>query len=255
MTVRRTPRALLLSVGLPSNTRSYRRLDAALDRLTKPIGEYPPMLASWERLDDGRLKLRVHGCWLGLRHKRGYARLPLPLPLHSPTVLSLYVFLNSIWTDNRNTRTSDVGDLYRRVGMMRSLRHGKRRGSQELEATLKRALDTINHYLGKLDEKLLRRHGLHETVPFGYAVEVDPQSGRVRLVALPRNRDEREEIEYEIALRQEGRMPPKSDDEEVTNEDDDFEELDDFEEADDEVENEHELEGYLEAIKSKWTGE
>src|SRR4029453_10197183 len=137
--VERTPRALLASVGLPLNGANNRRLDAALDRLCRPVGKRNPVLADWKRLADGRVRLSVRGPWLKVPAQQGIAGLPLPLPLHSPTTLALYLFLHAVRTDDPNTADIDRERLYVRIGLTQQ-------SSRRLAGILKRTVRSINQH-------------------------------------------------------------------------------------------------------------
>jgi len=70
-----------------------RKVEAALDRLLEPIGLISvPLLQGWTWLESGRLELQVAGRWLDPR----FVKLPLPLPLRSPTALAILMFLMTI---------------------------------------------------------------------------------------------------------------------------------------------------------------
>lgn len=192
VTVRRTPSALLVSVGLRSNGSGHRRLLKALDRLLSPIADWPPVLTSWERLEDGRLRLGVCGDWIALRG--GYKQLPLPLPLHSPTELALYLFSTALHVDHANSKSSSLLSLFARLGVA-----AKRRGATELFAQLGQAIAGINKYLTKLDHAQLERNDLLDVVPSSLDL-LPVKGGHVRLVAIPRHENERAEVEEDIEL-------------------------------------------------------
>ena len=186
----RTPSALLASVGLRLNGANHHRLDAALDRLLNPVANWPPVLIEWSRMKDGRISLSVSGEWLVLQ---AYKKLPLPLPLGSPTVLALFLFAVSLRTDDANTRSSSLFSLFARLGLAY-----KRRSARTLYATLDRAREAVNDYLTSLDPEMIEQCGLLNLVPHQLELVPVEDGTRVRLLALPRHPDRRAEMEEDI---------------------------------------------------------
>src|SRR5262245_50848875 len=193
-------RSLLTSVGLPTTSASYVRLEKALDRLCAPVAKQPPvLLTGWMPTSDGQVRFRVTGAWLDLRD-RGFARLPLPLPgRRSETALALYLFLNSIPTFNSNSEGIAPAQLCARLGMSRRGRSGSR-----LSASLRLARKTINADLAELDEAILRKHKL-DAVPLRYRMQLVGRERRIRFLAIPRNAEAREEMEFVLEQRKRAR--------------------------------------------------
>jgi hypothetical protein len=64
VTVEVSATTLLTCVGLANAGSNHRRLEAALDRLLKPVADRPPVLLGWDPLADNRVRLEVDGLWL-----------------------------------------------------------------------------------------------------------------------------------------------------------------------------------------------
>jgi hypothetical protein len=184
LTVEATASALLTCVGLANNGRNHRRLERTLDRLLEPVAQRPPVLRGWEPLADNRVRLEVDGLWLYADEVFKY--LPRRLPLHSPTVLALALFLRSLqWTNGTNPYDITFFDLFARLGLRYS-RQGHRRLSHQLDS----ALAGVNDWLARLhdaDLKGLRIAASYEIRPIG--------SNKLRFVSRSRHLAERLEAE------------------------------------------------------------
>jgi hypothetical protein len=136
-------RKLFRVAALARNGRSTGRLDAVLDRLTKPIAGLPPVLMRWKRTDN-HLRLWVNAQWVPSSH---FGRVPWPLPTKGATILALYLFL--FGADQRGNKSIRTEVLYRRLGIPLSR---PAHAARALDA----ALDSVNQHLAKLnqDDKL-----------------------------------------------------------------------------------------------------
>lgn len=130
---------LLNAMAVGKNKRNRDALSAALNRLTRPVGKFPPVLREWEELDDGRLKLCANAFWIPASH---FIEIPVPLPT-SATVLTLYLFGVGADTRPGSDTTIKRSELYRYLGIPASLHGGQRRA-------LEKALDALNNHLKKL---------------------------------------------------------------------------------------------------------
>jgi hypothetical protein len=150
ITVERSRRALLTSVGVQVDGHHLARLPDVLDRLCDPIGKYPlpAPLAEWQPLRSGRLRLTVNGAWL----QRPYRQVGLPLPMRLLTPLWLYLFLRGIRTDAINEFSIDFARLCQRVGI--TTRRGAKAAWDQLETTL----NAVNDHLAGLSNESIKAH-------------------------------------------------------------------------------------------------
>ena len=211
------------------------KLAPALNRLLKPVADHPPVLESWERLKDGRLRLQVCGAWFP---RRAYARLPLPLPLHSAMTTSLYLFLNAIRTDWMNKTDIASKSLFNRLGIA-----SQGQAKQRLWDTIRAALKSINEHLAELDGSL-KRHRLMDVVPWRYEIDAVKGARRVRFLAIPRHPDEREAVEDDLEeqRRQEAKRRRRAehfDDDQTTDDEDEIE--DQADEIEDQTDDQDEI--------------
>lgn len=180
--------ALLRLAGLVVCSANRRRLDAALDRLCRPVGdaEHPasPLPTDWQTTAAG-LDLQVSGEWL----EPPFAALPLPLPmLRSPNALSLYLFLQGIDTRGIKAAVIQFVKLCQRLGI--PFRHGAAYCGRKLDA----ALDVVNSHLATLPFEALAKHKVRP--PAECRIEVEDKGRALRFVGLPyRFR----EVEYEVS--------------------------------------------------------
>jgi hypothetical protein len=182
ITIEVSQRALLRQAGLQSDGAHHRRLADTLNRLCLPIGDAQPMLKGWERTPSRRLRLQVFGAWLA----PPFGRVPLPLPVCSPTALALYLFLHGIKTNQHlsnpsNIRQHDLKSFYRRIGI------ATRWGEAVCKRTFKRAFDAVNTHLDLFDINVLRKH----RIPERYGMETSRGGRKVLFVAVPRKRSAR----------------------------------------------------------------
>jgi hypothetical protein len=142
------PGALLRLAGLSPNGKNHARVTAALRRLSRTVGKFPPLLTRWETAPGGKLNLRVEGRWVP---RQRFARVPWPAPTAGPAVLALFLFLFGV--DLRRNSSTSIGivSLYRRLGIPLAR-------PAHAERALGRALDRVNTHLlrlnanGRLDE-------------------------------------------------------------------------------------------------------
>jgi hypothetical protein len=180
-------RALLVSVGLQADRTNYRQLEAALNRLLKPIGRslsrLSPILLNWEPMADGRLQMTVSGEWLN----KSFVKVPLPLPVKTPTVLALYLFLHGIRTNHMNKTGIGLKWLCQRLGLT------THRGVKAATEVINDALELVNNHLEKQKVRTVERYETND--------DDDAAAGQIRFQAIPlQQRDielEEEEIEVE----------------------------------------------------------
>jgi hypothetical protein len=100
VTLTLTRSKLLKLAGLPKKGTNLAKLDQALDRLRKPVGDQVGPLHSWQET-AGALRLNVLGDWL----LPPFVKVPLPVPT-SPSALALFLFIQKVDTHSarRNTR-------------------------------------------------------------------------------------------------------------------------------------------------------
>jgi hypothetical protein len=199
--VERSRRGLLIASGLPSNGDNHHVIDAALDRLCKPIGQSDPILRSWKRLKNG-LRLEVNGLWLN----KPYERVPWPLPLRSPSALRLYLLLQTLDTRPSNTATTSIKNLCYKLGITTDW------GGAVSQRILHKALEAVNAHLDTLDSKLLHKYSIR--LPSGYEIiEDENDSQRIRFQEIVRQGRDRvedetdEDVEFVPSRR---RQRPKS---------------------------------------------
>jgi hypothetical protein len=189
--VKLTPRGLLRTAGIQPNGLHHRQFDAILERLLDPVGENGPAVLDWyQPLRSGLVRLAVNGCWLG----SPFAKVPLPLPLKTPAVLALYLFLAGIDTGASNRRMIDQRTLYRRLGFRTT------RGLPYCRRQLDQALEIINRHLAGLDREALAEQNIK--VPDHYELEFISRD-QVRFVAIRRRQrdDDGDEVEPYIQPR------------------------------------------------------
>jgi hypothetical protein len=128
---------LLRAMAVPRKGANYAALAAALQRLTQPIGRFPPALQRCDELPDGRLQLQVHPFWVPADC---YEPAPSPLPTSGPTVLALYLFCLGADTRPGSDTTITVETLCTLIGIPAA--HARR--------ALTQALQMLNRHLGLL---------------------------------------------------------------------------------------------------------
>jgi hypothetical protein len=172
LAVRTSKRALLAAARLTNNSRNNRRIDAALDRLTQPVaGTRGALLNSWQARP---LILQVAGCWLD----PPYTSLPLPLPLHSPTALALYVFLHGVRTGMTNTHAIDFGKLCYLLGIGGEWNNRQR--------DLNRATAAVNAHLAKLPDDDARQLFDRYNIKVAERYQVYSEGPKIRFEAVSR---------------------------------------------------------------------
>jgi hypothetical protein len=153
---------LLRCADLDRKGGNSRRVSGALNRLTLPVRNFPPVLSRWGS-DGERLKLIVRHEWLQLPR---YGRVLLPLPKSGPVVLALYLFLIAITprratiTNPRPRRATSATSiaaqiLYERLG----IRTG---GPAHNERALRNALALVNDHRRKLGQPSFELLGVGE---------------------------------------------------------------------------------------------
>jgi hypothetical protein len=161
---------LLQAAGLSDGSMNLRKVDAALQRLTRTVADRPPVLVAWEALPSGRLRLQVSGAWLPTR---AFGRVPI-LPMKSAPALALWLFLHAIPTSRHDGKTMGLPWLCRILGITTKKGPIARRA-------LHRALDAVNKNLIKLDPDALLHHKIK--VPQRY--EIQGADGGLRFVSVP----------------------------------------------------------------------
>ena len=162
---------LLRLAGLPPNMFNRNRLNGAINRVIRPVGDLPPPVRSWRPTNDGLLQLCVSAKWL----LPPFARVPMPLPVHkSPAALALFLFLNSgIKTSQFNKEGITIRFLFKKLGLSTAPR------TYFLSRAVNRALAVINDHLDKLPVTA------HLKVPVQYKF-VAIGGGRIRFELIPR---------------------------------------------------------------------
>lgn len=119
------------------------RLKQALDKLSRPVGDLPPLIEEWE--DSNGLKVLVSTSW----SQKPFARVPMPLPTRSLIAQRLYLLLHTLDTGSP-FKAMSFATLCDRIGV------GKRSGSRRAGDTVNRALETVNEHLSRLEVGHLR---------------------------------------------------------------------------------------------------
>jgi hypothetical protein len=136
-------RKLFRKAGPQRTSRNATRLPGVLRRLTRPIGDFAPVLRRWKRLPSRKLRLVVNGAWVP-RQKFGRVPWPPPLAGGGATVLSLYLFVFGADLRPRSRTAIRVETLcYKKLGIPRSSPAHARRA-------LDRALAAVNAHLRPL---------------------------------------------------------------------------------------------------------
>jgi hypothetical protein len=130
---------LLRYAGLSDNAANSKRVDADLDRLTRPVFNRPSVLVRWRESSGQWIELEVRREWLSLER---YTTVKMPLPTSSRDALALYLFLSSINLSPRNRTGIPAKALYVRLG----IRTG--RPSHD-EKALRQALARVNEHRTK----------------------------------------------------------------------------------------------------------
>jgi hypothetical protein len=180
-----TTRTHLLSVaGLPTSGQSLNKLEAALNRLRRPVGGMPPLIEHWEELPSGRLWLEVSTAWM----QKPYGRVPVPLPsARAPRAQALYCLLFTLRTTAANQDTISLVSLCQRIGV--SLEWGATQASQ----VITRALAAVNRHLATLDADALEAAGLRVPASF----EIVSEDGRIRFQKVNRPRRDDEDVDVD----------------------------------------------------------
>jgi hypothetical protein len=151
VTIEVSRRALLRAANLSPNSRNALDLDAALNRLRRPVRagakELPGLLQHLRRLTHRRLRLAVDPQWL----PRVIGRVPTPLPTRGggTTVLALFLLLCGGIDQRPQSRTMiDLETLCRRIGI--AFRY-----PAEACARLRKVLKAVNDHLRDLDQAAL----------------------------------------------------------------------------------------------------
>jgi hypothetical protein len=173
--------ALLRCGKLPTNGGNLAKIDASLDRLTKPVGDskeppFEPLLASWCETKSGKLQLTVHGEWLD----GPYHRLPLPLPLRGTTTLALLLLLRGIPLHRSDSMT--LNNLCERLGIPAFRPANDQRKVNTALALVNAWLETLGVELRQALEQLQRPLRL----PASYEIE-ELADGSIRFSAEPYN--------------------------------------------------------------------
>jgi len=145
-------RQLIAMSGLTNDGDSYKLIEAALNRLCRPIGSgkggMPGVLRNWEEMPNGRMCLHVHGDWLP---KNRFARVLWPTPKRSPAALALHLLVQVMRTGKINQKVASPGWLARKIGIDDDAPNSvKRRG-------LDGALDGVNKLLDELTDERVKR--------------------------------------------------------------------------------------------------
>ena len=158
-------RKLLRTAGRAWNDTNQRNIDPALERLTKPMDGFGPVLRGpTKAANSKKLRLAVNKYWLP---QRMFDRVPWPPPAHS-TTLALYLFL--FGADLRPESKTNISrvNLYRLLGTNPSTPTHRARD-------LKRALDGVNAHLARLGYATLfeMEESGPDRVRFSKLIEVD----------------------------------------------------------------------------------
>ena len=130
---------LLRYAGLSDDAANNKRVDDALDRLTRAVRRHPPVLVGWRELRGRWIEIEVRCEWLSLER---YGKVKLPLPTSSRDALALYLFLIIINLSPRNKTSIPASTLYKRLG----IRTGR---PAHNERALRNALDRVNAHRTK----------------------------------------------------------------------------------------------------------
>jgi hypothetical protein len=227
ITVETSRYSLLRYARLSDDGANLRKVEAALDRLCETVGTMPvPLLQSWQYSESGYLELQISGSWLNPR----FVKLPLPLPLRSPTVLAILLLLKTI---SLKEGKIPFERLCRVVGIP------TRFGQQVMSRAMNNALHILNRYLESNDAALPADYIQLVTLG-GYvgfrAVE------RPQIVTEDADDDEVESAETESAEQQDDE---ERQDDEVESDEEPYDEV----ESADDVESDDEIEPSLTQMK------
>jgi hypothetical protein len=191
--------ALLRSAGLANAGSNLRKLEAALDRLCRAVGDGIPPLLGWKQ-EGKRLCLQVAREWL----QPPYARFPLPLP-PSATALALALFAWGVTDGEPPNKRGSIGfaQLCDRLDVPRW-------GNRVLNRTVKRALDIVNDQLEALDPQRGALAKERVFPPESYEIEA-VYGNKVRVLARSYQLDEcelEEPEQDEQPTKQESVVPP-----------------------------------------------
>lgn len=122
-------RQLLLRVGgLAVRARTRAKVNAALLRLRNPVGPFPPVLLSIQKVSARRWALTINPAW---RPKQNFVAVPFPLPTDGRRVLALYLHSCQFTLASKFAATN-LKSLTRHLGLSRRPSHARR----ELAAAL-----------------------------------------------------------------------------------------------------------------------
>ena len=170
ITMEASKRALFRAAGLSRNSKSVARFAAAMKRLTRPVGNFPPVVRRWSTSTGGKVRLELDPYWIP---RLRFRRVPWPPPTTGPTVLALYLF--AFGTDLRPDHRSSVETetLYRRLGIPLSR-------PAHAERSLDRALAGVNKHLLRLNET-----GALSAMELPVAFEIEPLDRGARIHLRP----------------------------------------------------------------------
>jgi hypothetical protein len=138
---------MLQRARLSNKGQNHTKLEAALNRLRQPVGDdalATSLVLDWKRLKSKKFFIMVSGEWL----QPPYGRLALPLPIQSPTALTLLLWLRTTRTSAMSRGKISFHNLCGLLGLSPTARQHR------LSSYLNTALDTVNDYLSNIDAKL-----------------------------------------------------------------------------------------------------
>jgi hypothetical protein len=163
--------ALLRSARLSDGINNRNKLETALNRLTKPVGQHPPMLVGWEEDASGALHIVVAAWWL----KKPFRKVPLPLPMRA-TALALYLLLHWFDTSPMASLRISPNRLPERkpaisiASLRAKLGFPQHCYNSWAKRKLDQALDHVNQHLARLDHAALQRAKLKPIARYSYKI-------------------------------------------------------------------------------------
>ena len=178
-------RRLLRAASLSADAENFRAVEAALNRLCRPVGaggcEMPAPLRDQEELPGGKLRLHVDGAWLPARR---FKRLAWPPPKRSPAALAFYLLVHVLDTRPTNNVEVSAVTFAARLGLDPGAETGAR------NRAINAAFAVVNAHLRDLpDAQIARLWRLRRSLvpPGGLACE-PLTDGKIRVVAVPRQK-------------------------------------------------------------------